>query len=66
MENLDFNNWNSLRDFIESKRKVYINLMTHIDTLRVYAKKILKEESNSKLTKKNDLLKGSHHGTINR
>lgn len=40
--NVDFNNWNSLRDFIESKEIIHINLITHIDTLRASSFNIIK------------------------
>lgn len=40
--NVDFNSWNSLKDFIESKENIYINLMIHIDNLRLLAFNIIK------------------------
>lgn len=40
--NVDFNNWNSLKDFIESKENIHINLMVHIDNLRLLAFNIIK------------------------
>lgn len=33
-EGVDYNDWNSLRDFIEANREVHIGLCTHIDSLR--------------------------------
>ncbi len=43
-DSLDFSDWNSLRNFIERYRKVHINLMTHIDTLRIYVNKIKEDK----------------------
>lgn len=55
MKKLDFNNWNELRDFIESKTEKYISLTTHIDILRAIVKDILETELKEgvKITKEN-------------
>lgn len=39
---VDFNDWNSLRDFIESKQTIHINLMMPIDTLKIISFNIIK------------------------
>ena len=56
MINIDFKSWNSLRDFIESKENVHIDITTHIDFLVSRAKKLLKAdfEAKTELARVND------------
>lgn len=45
VKHLDWDNWDTLKWYIETHKVVHVPLCTHIDTLRYYIIKIIKEQN---------------------